>query len=398
MSLCLVAGPRWANAKGSGSSGGLTLLQSPTARTASLADAYTASYDDVAGMVYNPSALATLRSAEATLLYQQGLTRDVYGQFMLGGPTAHGALGLSVGYYNAGSVDVFDGTTDRTVNAQTDMTVGLGYARNLGMTSVGVTAKYLSSTLIETAKARAFAMDAGVGFQPASRLRLGAAIQNYGQKMTYISEGDNLPRILRAGLSYLLLPGRFATTLFLDAPYFVNEQELRPALAFETRVGPLAFRLGYKKRTGLQEFTLGAGFTIGPSSLDYSFGMVDKLDSIQQLSLAFRFGGPAAGPVISAVPPKAEHPVLVAPPPENTHKHALEETYRDPGPGARVQRTYIVQKGDTLGEIALRQYGDRRNWKLIYDANRDVLDDPHGLREGQRLVLPAVTGKGAPDH
>src|SRR5437870_3688931 len=37
---------------------------------------------------------------------------------------------------------------------------------------------------------------------------------------------------------------------------------------------------------------------------------------------------------------------------------------------------HVVQSGETLGQIALRYYGDANRWQLIYDANRGQLTSP----------------------
>ncbi len=49
---------------------------------------------------------------------------------------------------------------------------------------------------------------------------------------------------------------------------------------------------------------------------------------------------------------------------------------------------YVVQEGDSLSKIARRFYQDRRKWKLIFDANRDVLKTPDTLRVGWSLCIP----------
>ena len=51
-------------------------------------------------------------------------------------------------------------------------------------------------------------------------------------------------------------------------------------------------------------------------------------------------------------------------------------------------RTHIVQKGDTLQSLALRYYGTRSNWEIIYAANRTILPSKDQLRVGQQLVIP----------
>ncbi len=50
--------------------------------------------------------------------------------------------------------------------------------------------------------------------------------------------------------------------------------------------------------------------------------------------------------------------------------------------------TYTVQKGDSLSKIAKQHLGDASAWKTIFEANRDVLDDPDKIFPGQTLKLP----------
>ena len=55
---------------------------------------------------------------------------------------------------------------------------------------------------------------------------------------------------------------------------------------------------------------------------------------------------------------------------------------------ATADRTYTVVEGDTLSGIAKRLYGEASRWKRIYDANRDVIDDPDLIYPGQNLKIP----------
>lgn len=50
--------------------------------------------------------------------------------------------------------------------------------------------------------------------------------------------------------------------------------------------------------------------------------------------------------------------------------------------------SYTVQKGDSLSRIAQQELGDANAWKKIFEANRDVLDDPDKIFPGQTLKLP----------
>ncbi|WP_210131207.1 LysM peptidoglycan-binding domain-containing protein [Stenotrophomonas rhizophila] len=50
--------------------------------------------------------------------------------------------------------------------------------------------------------------------------------------------------------------------------------------------------------------------------------------------------------------------------------------------------TYTVKTGDSLSKIAKNELGDGNAWKKIFEANRDVLDDPDKIFPGQTLKLP----------
>ena len=72
--------------------------------------------------------------------------------------------------------------------------------------------------------------------------------------------------------------------------------------------------------------------------------------------------------------------------PQPVNKTALEPVY--------VERTYetrkfyIVRKGDTLSKISKRYYGTSNKWYRIYEANRDVLENPDMLKPGVKLHIP----------
>ena len=53
-------------------------------------------------------------------------------------------------------------------------------------------------------------------------------------------------------------------------------------------------------------------------------------------------------------------------------------------------RIHHVKAGDTLSKIAKKFYNDATLWDLIYQANRDALQSPSGIRVGQTLVIPLV--------
>lgn len=60
-----------------------------------------------------------------------------------------------------------------------------------------------------------------------------------------------------------------------------------------------------------------------------------------------------------------------------------------PGPGM-VGGTYSVQAGDTLWDIATREYGDGSRSQAILEANRDLISSPEMIQPGMELRMPPV--------
>jgi hypothetical protein len=56
------------------------------------------------------------------------------------------------------------------------------------------------------------------------------------------------------------------------------------------------------------------------------------------------------------------------------------------------ERMHIVERGETLGEIAEAYYGDSAMWVYVWRSNPRI--DPHRIEIGQPLVLPPRVGAG----
>jgi LysM repeat protein len=56
-------------------------------------------------------------------------------------------------------------------------------------------------------------------------------------------------------------------------------------------------------------------------------------------------------------------------------------------PGSQTN-LYTVQPGDSLSRIATQIYGQSSLWTLIFEANRDLLDNPNMIRPGMKLKIP----------
>lgn len=59
--------------------------------------------------------------------------------------------------------------------------------------------------------------------------------------------------------------------------------------------------------------------------------------------------------------------------------------------GDPATQTYVVERGDTLSQIAQHFYGKASGWHGIFEANRDQLDDPDRIQPGQVLKIPQIS-------
>jgi len=59
-----------------------------------------------------------------------------------------------------------------------------------------------------------------------------------------------------------------------------------------------------------------------------------------------------------------------------------------PAPGLVVE--YIIRPNDTLSSIAQQYYGNPNQWRYIYNANRDQIENPDILQVGKKIEIPPV--------
>ncbi len=55
-----------------------------------------------------------------------------------------------------------------------------------------------------------------------------------------------------------------------------------------------------------------------------------------------------------------------------------------------VVSSHTVVRGETLAGIARRYYGDSSQWRVIYQANREIVGSPNNLPAGARLHIPRL--------
>ncbi len=98
--------------------------------------------------------------------------------------------------------------------------------------------------------------------------------------------------------------------------------------------------------------------------------------AVAAAAAASYFGGKKGG----EKPPSAgSEPSNPVPAPGNTGAAAAATS---------ADRTYTVVSGDTLSKISKLFYGEANQWQRIFDANRDLLNNPDRISPGQKLRIP----------
>ncbi len=57
-------------------------------------------------------------------------------------------------------------------------------------------------------------------------------------------------------------------------------------------------------------------------------------------------------------------------------------------PSSNEPIKHVVASGDSLSKIAKKYYGDSMKWKVIHEANKDLIPNPDLIYPGQILEIP----------
>lgn len=113
--------------------------------------------------------------------------------------------------------------------------------------------------------------------------------------------------------------------------------------------------------------------------------LASKDQQIQAAEVLLQMQGPGAWPVCG---PKAGLS-RGGPAPSFTDTAPAPEK---PARVASAGKSYVVQPGDWLSKVALKEYGKVSAWPRIYDANKATIGgDPDTIVPGQRLTIPGGT-------
>ncbi|MCM2267178.1 MAG: PorV/PorQ family protein [Elusimicrobiales bacterium] len=294
-SLILLA----AAAAQAGQTGAQFLKIDTDARLSGMASAGAAAVYGIGALNYNPAGLASLEGPEAAFSHSKWLmdaSHDFAGFGLKAGSVKGEKLAMGVGVTRLSNTS-FDGRgEDRSLSggySAYDQVVSVG----LAVKNIGCAVKYIQSS-IAGVRAETFAVDLGAR-QKLSRVpvTLGLGVQNLGRGLKYLSQRDQLPLSVNAGVSVMAIPGM---GLNLDVKRLVYDKETILSVGTEyamlvtnSGVG-FALRGGYglaglAPKDGKSGLSVGAGLMALGAQVDYAMSPETGLGSVQRITLKKKF-------------------------------------------------------------------------------------------------------------
>jgi len=209
------------------------------ARQASMAGSFTGVGDDIYTMFWNPGGLGHIRRWQWAATYNRWFT-DVYqagiayaGQINFLG-SRKTAVGFSATYLGMPSWDATGGADSPVQAGHMTAMVSIGQRVDWlsKWISLGANFRYISSKFDEYG-ATGFSADAGIllktprfnigsGMFKYGVIRAGASVQHIGSAVTFNTQGAELPRTIRSGVSFLM--GSYREVSLLVSGEFVKVQ------------------------------------------------------------------------------------------------------------------------------------------------------------------------------
>ena len=322
-------------AGGAGSTAMQILKADISPRAMSMGGGFAAVADDIYAVQYNPAGLGQLADLTASAMYYSGFEDSRLQHLAVGAPVPVRGLGgldgpvvaLSALFTQNGSFTLRTLNADDTVtegnavNAESNRMLALSYGEKIysggikaGKYSgileqyIGLSAKYLSSTLLEEYSASGFALDAGwLVKETELGLAFGLSLANYGSTLKYLKDGDRVSSTARAGLAWQG-PTVRDHTLLLTHEYALYTGEglagMRTGLEYSFEK-MFSLRLGYKACSALGLFMLekcdlkdgngGASLGLGARhegfAVDFGISLANDVFNTKQISVTYRFSG-----------------------------------------------------------------------------------------------------------
>lgn len=251
---------------------------------------------DLSGVLYNPSILATVERKEIFAMGELGLTGNRVGGIIYAHPFYKSAISIGAVSHDAGKMTLYwlEGGVERKridITAQSDLLAFVSYGRKFAnKLNLGLTAKFATSNIAETASANAFAIDLGALYFLTDKLTFSFGGQNLGVTTKFLNKAERLPMSVWIGAGY---SGTFGKDFYFvvggDVPYILNEARIIPSIGLEIGRTPIGLFAGY--RFNVEEGLLNIGFNITLKMVDVSYAFVPTrwLNPIHRIALGIRF-------------------------------------------------------------------------------------------------------------
>ena len=282
------------------------------ARASAMGGAYSAISEDASAVYWNPAGLVQIPKLSAIFMSAK-YVQDISYQYAA---YAHrlsydSVLAGSVFMTNIGAIDQYDIDGKQTGTgtcSPRDQVFTLSYSRAILEfsdkdmdVSIGVSAKYIKSQIVQSA--HAYAGDLGIMTYNFTNIpyRLGVTMTNLGSGMRYDVDSSPLPLTFKlAGAVNPFRDMLFSMDMVLpkqNAPSFLFGTELSTEPNELTRLSVRAGLNTQRLKDGLGGFTLGVGATLHFFTLDYAFVPMGELGSTHKISITFDF--PFRSPIFS---------------------------------------------------------------------------------------------------
>ncbi len=278
------------------------------ARAAALNGSFVSMADDPNLLFYNPAALTSIAQPSASAGFLKHLL-DVNS-----GNLVYSQSVSDLGTFAAGILFVDYGSFDRTDESMNvlgsfgarELALVIGGGRQIASnTSVGLSAKYIYSSIADFSSS-AVALDVGFFYEiPSELITIGASVLNLGTQLsTYGGTSESLPVDVKVGITKR--PEHLPVLLNLDfhklnesggtffdrfsaftigAEFLMSESvRLRFGYSNEKRK---ELKLG--NTSGLAGFSLGGGIRFSQYLVDYAFNSYGKIGALHRISVGIVF-------------------------------------------------------------------------------------------------------------
>ena len=289
---CITAG---LYAKGPGSTSGTTLLIPVFPQAAGMAEACSSLTGDLMLISYNPAGLAEFTGTEVAALHNRGMADDHTSAIILGKRFSFASFAAAIIYYTTGEIELYDSIGDlKKKVGQEDILVIISNAEKIKSVSLGLSIKFLSSSIFGKS-AFSYAADLGAQYKLLNILNLGLSVQNLGSKLIYLGDEEDLPLLIRPGISWDYDDPSKSFAVAIDMPYNINEGSVMIHLGVSSSFDKqLSFRMGHKtnlsrKAYTEEKFNIGWGIDLKYFKFDHSVAITKKLNFGQMFSVSTAF-------------------------------------------------------------------------------------------------------------